>query len=407
MRKKLAIAVVLLTAVGLGVWYWRARDAGVDQANVGETVTVGRGELVDVAAASGTIEPDVQVEVKSRASGEVIEVLVTEGQRVEAGALLVRLDPADAERAVREARAGQRRIMAQLAESKASLEMARLESKNAADGLAVSQRGKDLGLVSSESARTAGYSASLADANITLRKAQLAAAQTQLETAQLDVEEAERRLAESDVYAPIAGTVLSVDVEKGTIVASALTNVSGGTPLMTLADLTELRVIGAIDEAQVGRVATDQPVVVRVDAYPDRSFEGKVTRVSPLGKMETSVVTFDVEIVITDANRELLRSGMSADVEIVTAQHSDVLLVPLASIQSKGAMRFVRMANGEQRPITTGATDGTHIIVLEGLEEGDAIAGAATSGGGPRAEGSGRPSNQSRNMMRGLRQMGR
>ncbi len=405
-KKRLAILLAVVALLSAGVWYWRAHSAEADGAAVGDTVVVQRGDLVDVAAASGTIEPDVQVEVKSRASGEVIEVLVKEGQRVEAGELLVRLDPADAERAVREARASQRRIAAQLAETKASLEMARLESKNAADSLAVSQKGKDLGLVSSESARTAGHQASLADANITLRKAQLAAAQTQLETAQLVVEEAERRLAETNVYAPIAGTVLSVDVEKGTIVASALTNVSGGTPLLTLADLTELRVIGAIDEAQVGRVATEQAVVVRVDAYPDRSFAGKVSRVSPLGKMETSVVTFDVEIVITDDDRGLLRSGMSADVEIVTAEHRDVLLVPLASIQSKGATRFVRMADGEQRPIKTGATDGTHIVVLEGLGEGDVIAGTVSQPAA-RPEGSGRPSNQSRNMMRGFRQMGR
>src|SRR5690606_17068573 len=100
--------------------------------------------------------------------------------------------------------------------------------------------------------------------------------------------------------APIAGTVLNVAVERGSIVASAVTNVGGGSALATIADLSDLRVIGQIDESQIGKVHVDQEATLRVNAYPNRGFTARVIRVSPLGVTETNVVTFDVELAVTD-----------------------------------------------------------------------------------------------------------
>jgi len=167
--------------------------------------------------------------------------------------------------------------------------------------------------------------------------------------------------------------------------------VDGGTALMTLADLSDLRVVGSIDEASIGRVEVGQPVIIRVDAYPDRQLEGEVSRVAPLGVATTNVVTFDVEITITDEDASILRSGMSADLEIVTSKREGVLVVPLAAVHSRGARRFVRLANGEERRIVTGATDGMRLEVLEGVQEGDVLDLAARrpttapvrQGGGP------------------------
>jgi HlyD family secretion protein len=393
------VVVVVATVLAVGGWQGWKRWGGRGDAPSGPTVTVGRGDLVEVAAASGTIEPHVQVEVKSRAAGAVIELLVQEGQQVKAGDLLVRLDPADMERALREAKTAERRARAELAQSQASLNVSELERKEAEAKSTVAAKGVGMGLTSTEAERIAANAANVAGANVKLRRAQLAASQAAVDVAHLDVEDAERRLSETDIYAPMAGTVLSVAVEKGSIVSSALTNVSGGTTIVTIADLTDLRVIGAIDEAQVSRVAVGQEVAVRVDAFPTRAFSGKVERVAPLGHTLSSVVIFDVEIVVTDTDANLLRSGMSADLEITTGRQENVLLVPLTAVQSRGAQRFVRLASGKEERIDTGPNDGTRIVVLKGLDEGSEIllapappagTGTAQRSGSPIPIGGGR-----------------
>ena len=154
---------------------------------------------------------------------------------------------------------------------------------------------------------------------------------------------------------------------------------NGGTTLMTIADLSDLRVVGEIDEAQVGKVNPDQDVTIRVDAYPTRQFTGRVERVSPLGQETSNIVTFDVEIVVTDEDAHLLRSGMSADLEIVTSSYEDVALVPITEVKGQGRRRFVNLASGERRMIKTGPTDGLNMVVLEGLEPGEVLASASTA----------------------------
>ncbi len=366
-------------------------SCGAPEAPSAPEYVVRTGDIVETASASGTIEPHVMVEVKPRASGEVIELLAEEGAAVSAGDVLVRLDPTDAERAVREAEVAERRARADVAQARANLAVADADSGEAGANRDVQDRGADLGLVSQEQRRTATHSAQVASANVALRRAALQSAQAALETAELGTEDARRRLAETEIKAPIAGTVLSVAVERGTIVSSPMTNVSGGSTILTIADLSDLRVMGAIDEAQIARVQVGQPVVIRVDAYPNREFSGEVSRVSPLGETVSNVVTFDVEITITDREASLLRSGMSADLEIVTERREHVLLVPLTAVHSRGPARFVRLVSGEERRIRTGATDGDDLEVLEGLSEGDRIDLAApasgSGGGGPQRGG--------------------
>lgn len=392
----LAALLVASSAAGGYAWYQQPSKTAA-----GPTVEVQRGNLVETAAASGKIEPEVQVEVKSRTSGQVIEVLVQEGAQVEAGQLLVRLDPTDAERALASAKVARDKVKADLAASQASVNVADLEKKNSQASQDLADKSVELGLGSGDAARTAAHANKVAAANVTLKRAQLSAVQTQLKTAELAVQDAETRLKETNIYAPIAGTVLDIAVEKGTLVSSALTNVSGGSAVMTLADLSKLRIVGAIDEAQIGRVAVGQRVDIRVDAYGDRVFRGEVDRVSPLGKEVSSVVTFDVEIAVTENDGGLLRSGMSADVEIVTTEQKDVLLVPLLAVQSQSRRRFVRLASGEERTIQTGATDGTKIVVLGGVEEGDDLLASAPAA--PKADSQQRQQGaQAQNPMRGM-----
>ncbi len=337
------------------------------------TTRVTRGDLVEVASVSGTIEPHMQVDVHSRTAGEVVEVLVEEGDVVKSGALLFRLDPTDAQRALRSAQSEVARARASVAEARAQLSVSETSLRHATETARLSDRGVQLGLSAPDTARASARDRDVAKDEVSLRRAQIASAQAQLEVAKVAVQDAQRNLERTEITAPFAGTVLSVGVERGTIITSPMSNVSGGTTLLTFADLTDLRVIGQLDEAQIGRVKVEQAVAFRVDAYPERTFEGHVHRVSPLGTVDSNVVVFDVEIVVSDAAAHLLRSGMSADVEIVTAEQQDALQVPLAAIRSRGHLREVQLPDGSRRSIKTGATDGTQIVVLEGLAEGDEI----------------------------------
>lgn len=381
-RYLVSAAAALVIASGAAGGYAWQRTAKAEPSARG--MEVRKGDLVETASASGKIEPDVQVEVKSRVAGQVIEVLVNEGDRVEAGQLLVRLDPVDAERQLASAKVAKSRALADVQAAKASLAVAELETKNSEITSSVAEQSAELGLGSSDAARTAQHQTRVAGANVNLRRAQLAAAQGALASAELGVQDAERRSSETSIYAPISGTVLAVAVEKGTLVSSALTNVSGGTSVMTLADLSDLRIVASVDEASISRIALGQKVDISVDTYGDRVFKGVVERVSPLGIDTSSVITFDVEIAVVDESAQLLRSGMSADIEIVTAEQKDALLVPLVAVQSAGKRRFVKLASGEERSIQTGSTDGTQMVVTKGLDEGDQVVAAAPPPASPQ-----------------------
>ena len=390
-RKVIIITIIIIISVGAAFLALSLRpDESAANTNL---ATVRQGDLVEMASASGTVEPDIQVDVKSRGSGEVIEVIVQEGDEVEAGDVLVRLDPRDAEQALREAEMARSRANDDLTQAYAQLRVTQAQATEAQAESAVRNRGAQLGLVSAEDRRASASSADVARANVTLRQAQARASRTAVESAELRVDEARRRLEETTIHAPVTGTVLSVNVEVGSIVASGITNVNGGTTLMTVADLSDLRVVGAIDEAQVGQVEVGQEVTVRVDAYPQRSFTGLVDRVSPLGVETSNIVTFDVEVVINDQAAHLLRSGMSADLEIVTQRYEDVALIPITAIQGQGKRMSVTLASGEQQRIKTGPTDGVRMVVLEGLAPGDEI----VSIGGPakRPEGDRNTKNKS------------
>ena len=385
MKARIIIPVLLLGAVGGVLFYFLGPARSKEEPTKSRIILAQKGELTETAAASGTIKPVRQVDVKSRTSGEVIEVLVVEGQKVAEGDLLFRLDPTETERSVLKAKATLDRLNAQLLQSKASLTIARYQAADARVDKDIDAQGVELGVVSDTTKRASTAAARIASATVTSRLADIASMEAQIKTAELDVQVAELNLAYTRIVAPFSGTVLALNVEKGTIVASGITNISGGTAALTLGSLDELRVVGQIDEAQVSKVAKDQVVQIRVDAYPDRFFAGMVIAVSPLGKTVSNVVTFDVEIRVTDKEAALLRSGMSADLEIITRKIDGAIFVPLTAIVSKDGARYVKLANGKEQKVTTGATDGSRIVVTDGLAEGTEIQAIGASAKAPVA----------------------
>lgn len=269
------------------------------------TAAVERGALSVVVEASGTIEPVSTVEVKSKASGEILELGAETGDRVEAGRLLVRIDPRTPQNRVAEAEAEVNASAAREATARAQL--ARGE-KLRADGWI----------------NDAEYEAlELAVAN---NRAQAVAARVALENARIALEDTE-------VRAPSAGTILTRRVEPGQVISSPTQDVGGGTLLLTMADLSRVRARVRVDETDIGKLSAGIPARIRVAAYPGRAFDGTVEKLEPQAVVEQNVTMFAVLIGV--ANDEgLLRPGMNVDAEFDVAEREAVLTVPLMALRA-------------------------------------------------------------------------
>ena len=271
-----------------------------------QAVPVERRDIEVSALASGTIQPDTTVEVKSKASGEILQLLAETGQLVKRGAPLVRVDPRNARNA--------------LAQAQANLDVARAKLTNA-----TAQKTRSDELYTSRSITEQEHEQSLLD---------YADATSSVVNAQVAVDNTKIQLEDTDVRAPITGTIIEKDVERGAVIASATSNVSGGTTLLKMADLNLVQVKTLVDETDIGKVRVDLPATVSVDAYPNRPFEGVVLKIEPQAVTEQNVTMFPVMVRI-DNRAGLLRPGMNADVEIHVGRREGVLAVPNAALRTQ------------------------------------------------------------------------
>jgi HlyD family secretion protein len=152
--------------------------------------------------------------------------------------------------------------------------------------------------------------------------------------AQVSVDNAKIQLEDTDVRAPITGTVIEKDVERGAVIASATNNVSGGTTLLKMADLSLVQVNTLVDETDIGKVQVGLPASITVDAFPNRPFEGTVLKIEPQALVQQNVTMFPV-LVRIDNRAGLLRPGMNADVEIHVGNRDSVLAVPNAALRTQ------------------------------------------------------------------------
>jgi HlyD family secretion protein len=272
-----------------------------------QVVPVERREIVVSAEAAGVIEPYVTVEVKSKASGEILEVLVDSGDRVKRGTLLLRID--------------QRQLRNTLAQAKADLEVARARLSNAEAQLRRSEK-----LYQAESISQTSYDQAVLDH--ATAKAEVVRSQAAVENAQIEMDDA-------DVMAPIDGTILQRFVERGQVISSPTRDVAGGTVLLTMADLEQVRVRTLVDETDIGKIAPGLIATVKVAAYRDRPFHGSVLKIEPQSQTEQNVTMFPT-LVGLDNPDGLLKPGMNCDVEIHVDHRDSVLAIPNAALRTPG-----------------------------------------------------------------------
>lgn len=266
---------------------------------------VERRNLEITAEASGELEPVREVEVKSRASGELVEVAVEVGDRVEPGTLMTRVDPRDVQNALAEAEAEY-----QVAQERYAIARAELDR---ADSLLAANV--------------------ITEQNHENNRLNYANARSNRVRAETSLELAELRMEDVTIRAPIHGVVLSRQVEEGTVIQGAGQSMADGTTLMTVADLDLMRVRTLVDETDIGRIHAGMPVTVHVDAFSDDVFEGEVERVEPGPTVESSVVMYPV-IVHLENEDGRLKPGMSAEVTIQTDMAHDALTLPNNTIVS-------------------------------------------------------------------------
>jgi HlyD family secretion protein len=262
-------------------------------------------DIIVSAVAAGVIEPVTTVEVKSKASGEIIEVAVEEGDPVRQGDLLVRVDPRIPGNAVVQAEAD-------------SL-VARAELDNA-----------DAQLVRSEALR---QSQAITELEFEQAKLNRATAVAALVRARRALEDAKIAFEDTEVRAPSAGTILGRNVEVGSVIASASRDVGGGAVLLRMATLDIVQVRALVDETDIGLVEPGLPVTIQVAAFPNRTFRGEVLRVGAEAVVDQNVTMFPVLARIAN-HEQLLRPGMNAEVEVHIGAMRGVVAVPNAALRS-------------------------------------------------------------------------
>ena len=359
-----------------------------------EPSQLGKAEQADIArsvVATGKVQPITKVEVKSKASGIVTRLDVDINNHVKQGQVLAQLD--------------QQEILDQVAAQKAQLAAAQSNARAAAASIdydKVNAEAPDLpmykntyernlamskqGLVPQQSLDDAQQKY-LAAANtrdkavsqISVDTSKLRQAQAQVAQNQASLKQLEEQLSYTTVTSPMDGTILSRDVEIGDAVSSILVLGSTATLVMTIGDTTQVYVQGKVDESDIGKVYLGQAARIKVESFKDKTFQGKVTKIAPLGVEKDNVTTFEVRVSIDNPGGEL-KANMTANAEILLEEHKNVLTVPeQAVLYDKDRNASVEVPDPKTKTgrrkvdIKAGISNGTKTEVLAGLKSGDTV----------------------------------
>jgi HlyD family secretion protein len=363
--------VVMLAA--LTALYARGREPDVENGGP-ETQLVERRGLEVTAEAAGVIEPIRLVEVKSKASGEILQLSVESGDAVRRGDLLGQIDPRDVRNA--------------LAQAQADLDVARARLETAESARRRATELRQANVITEQEFE----SAKLEEANA---RAQYVKARTNLELAQ-------ERMGDVTIRAPIDGVIIRKHVETGQIIQSASQNISGGTTVFVMADLTEMQVRTLVSETDLGKIQPGMSARVSVEAFPGRTFQGRVTKIEPQAVVEQNVTMFPVLVHLSNQDGSL-KPGMNAEVIVEVARREDAVTVPNAAVVSMrdavAAGALFGLGEDQMRTALRGrgsfgaaSADGVPADATAPASGGDATAPAAA----PAAAAQGAPDSRAR-----------
>jgi len=357
------LAIGFISLFGTAMWYKYTKS----NVPLYSTSTLSEGNLTISVSATGNLEPTTTVDVGIEVSGTISDVLVDYNDHVRKNQPLARLDLTKLNAAATASQANLLKSKANALEAKAAMENARIEYERT-NGMYTSTGGNYPSQKELLSAKTV-YEQS---------KAKLQAANALIDQAKAQLQNDRENLRRAVVVSPINGVVLNRKVEPGQTVVAAMQ-----TPILfTLAEnLTKMKAIVSVDEADIGEVKENQKVRFSVDAYPNKEFEGRLVQLRLNSEILNGVVTYEAVVEINNSNL-LLRPGMTANVSIITGFVSNAVLVPNAALRyappqkeknsnsgthsSKGkSIWIVKNGKPAQVPITIGRTDGIMSEVID------------------------------------------
>jgi HlyD family secretion protein len=382
----IGLGLVLLIAIGV-----IAATRGGTKIDPTKLAKVERGDLAKSVVATGKVEPITKVEVKSKASGIVTKLFVDTGDKVKKGQLLAQLDKVEIEAQVEQSRAALQAADANLTSAGADYQRAKVDAEG--PDVPLLKRGYDRALgmakdgVVSQSAlddadkdyKMALNKQNVAKAQVTVLQAKIEQAQAQVAEDRANLQQLEEQLGYTDIESPIDGVILSRDVEMGDAVSSILVLGSSATLVMTLGDTSQVYVKGKVDESDIGKVYLGQTARIKVESFKDKTFNGVVTKISPMGVEKDNVTTFEVRVSINNPGGEL-KAEMTANAEIILEEHPKVLQIPEGAImydKDKKASVDVPDASAKDGmrkvAVNIGISNGAKTEVLSGLKEGDQV----------------------------------
>ncbi|SDR71412.1 HlyD family secretion protein [Gillisia sp. Hel1_33_143] len=383
------IAVVLIALLIVGKKAgWFGSNANLKEVEITKIEPL---SIIETVSATGKIQPEVEVKLSSEVSGEIIDLPIMEGQMVEKGDLLVRINPDIYQSSLQRSRAGLSNVKAGYAQSEASL-------KEATSNFERNMKLFEKGVISKAEwdKIVASYEVAQASKN---------AAYYSMQSASASVTEATDNLARTTIYAPMRGTISKLDVELGERVVG--TQQMAGTEIMRVANLANMEVEVDVNENDIVKVSVGDSTVVEVDAYLKREFKGIVTEISNSaieGLTADQVTNFKVKVRILESSyQDLLegksenyspfRPGMTATVDIITRRKDKVIGIPISAIVIKSDTSSKRTVNkptvstdekfetvfvkdgnrAKLRVVKTGIQDDRNIEIISGLKDGETI----------------------------------
>jgi HlyD family secretion protein len=379
------VVVVLLGGFGLTRL---VKGTTLDPNKLGK---VTKGDVARSVVATGKIQPITKVEVKSKASGIVERLYVDINNVVKKGQPLAQLDQEEIQAQVSAQRAQLASTEANVTTLEANIEQDKVNA--AAPDLPMYKASLDRylemqkeGIVSRQALDDSNrdYLAALtkrnsAQAQIGVDTAKLKQARAQVMQSQASLKQLEEQLGYTTIIAPMDGVILSRDVEIGDAVSSILVLGSTATLVMTEGDTTEVYVQGKVDEADIAHVYMSQPARIKVESFRDRLFNGKVTKIAPMGVEKDNVTTFEVRVSINNPGGEL-KANMTANAEILLDEHKGVLTVPESAVMydaQKNALVEIpdkSQKEGKRKvPVKIGLSNGNVTEIISGLKEGQQV----------------------------------
>ena len=409
-KKKLPLFLILVTAVivifitlySTGIIFSKNVSIPDDQ-----ICTIKRDTLEKLVVATGSIVPRSTIEIKSKASGIVENILVEEGDTVTSGQILLELDKELLRAQLRESEANLLAIEAALQESQSNILMARrtkekleMDQKNLQGKLDYNKKRIErykklydenlLPLNDMDEAERVlqdstfqlgalGSELLMQDAEIEAAQKAVLRAEAEVIQAKATVDRARENLHYATIRAPRPATVLKRHIEEGDAVSSILQLGSQATLIITLGDMDEVYFEGRVDETDIGMVNEGMKSRIKVDSFRDKSFPGQVMEISPLGEEEENVIGFETRVSVEE-EADILRAQMSANAEIIIETRNDILLIKESALSyDSDRTPFVQLYDPAEETmmrkvsVETGLSNGTLTEVVSGLNDGDKV----------------------------------